>query len=323
MLTLRLTQTTIGDDQYKIYLSLEEEGKATRRAESDFPFRLTNQEQRDLRWYLEDFLAAHHDAPADAMAARIEKHMDEIGVGLFNAAFRQNENAQSLWGNLRHRLDGARVEIVSEVQETTSIPWELIRDPETDVPLALRARSFAHSYAGVPQSPKLPDGDTGPIRILLAICRPGGRNDVSFRSVAMRLIRGLNVDTRAAFQLDVLRPPTFDRLGRVLREASNEGQPYHIVHFDGHGTFLDLKKLFDQWETKTEEEIKELEKQLADFQRERFSPQTIYPRQPRHGRHGYLCFENPAAGNNLRLVGGQELGSLLVETGVGVLVLNA
>ena len=51
--TLRLTQTTIGDDQYKIYLSLEEEGKATRRAESDFPFRLTNQEQRDLRWYLE------------------------------------------------------------------------------------------------------------------------------------------------------------------------------------------------------------------------------------------------------------------------------
>lgn len=146
---------------------------------------------------------------------------------------------------------------------------------------------------------------------------------MSFRSVAMRLIRGLNVDTRAAFQLDVLRPPTFDRLGRVLREASNEGQPYHIVHFDGHGTFLDLKKLFDQWETKTEEEIKELEKQLADFQRERFSPQTIYPRQPRHGRHGYLCFENPAAGNNLRLVGGQELGSLLVETGVGALVLNA
>ncbi len=146
---------------------------------------------------------------------------------------------------------------------------------------------------------------------------------MGFRSVAMRLIRGLNADTRAAFQLDVLRPPTFDRLGRVLREASKEGQPYHIVHFDGHGTFLDLEKIFREWQDKTEDEIKELEKQLADFQRERFSPQTMYPRQPRTGRHGYLCFENPTAGNNLRLVGGQELGALLVETGVGALVLNA
>ncbi len=150
MLTLRLTQTTIGEDQYRIELVLEEDGTRLKRVTSDFPFRLTDQEQRDLRWYLEDFLKVHHDTAVDAMAARIEGHMDEIGVGLFKATFRESDDARDLWATLRTRLHETRVEIVSEVQETTSIPWELIRDPATEVPLALRARSFVHSYAEAP-----------------------------------------------------------------------------------------------------------------------------------------------------------------------------
>ena len=40
--------------------------------------------------------------------------------------------------------------------------------------------------------------------------------------------------------LDVLRPPTYKRLAQVLRAAQDSGRPYGIVHFDGHGTYLDL-----------------------------------------------------------------------------------
>ena len=41
------------------------------------------------------------------------------------------------------------------------------------------------------------------------------------------------------------------------------------------------------------------------------------------GAHGYLLFENPALDDNHELVDGPRLGSLLAETGVPVLVLNA
>src|SRR5690606_33675303 len=71
------------------------------------------------------------------------------------------------------------------------------------------------------------------------ICRPGGRDDVPFRSVASRLLKGLNATTRQAFQLDVLRPPTFEQLSHVLRTAHSNGYPYHVIHFDGHGLYLD------------------------------------------------------------------------------------
>ena len=40
--------------------------------------------------------------------------------------------------------------------------------------------------------------------------------------------------------LDVLRPATFARLSQVLHAAYDAGPPYHVVHFDGHGTWLDV-----------------------------------------------------------------------------------
>jgi hypothetical protein len=71
----------------------------------------------------------------------------------------------------------------------------------------------------------------------LVICRPGGRDDVPFRSVASRLIKGLSDEARDLFQLDVLRPATFAALNHVLRAAKAAGSPYHVVHFDGHGIY--------------------------------------------------------------------------------------
>ena len=56
-----------------------------------------------------------------------------------------------------------------------------------------------------------------------------------FRSVARRMIEGLRGSD--AVRLTVLRPPTFERLAHVLREAQAAGEPYHLVHFDGHGVW--------------------------------------------------------------------------------------
>lgn len=294
MIALRLTQFTEAEDKYRVEVALEGDGQPRQAATSRFEFKLSPQDHEDLRWYLEDYLQYPLD-PAPKIAARIEKRMSEVGVELFKAVFQANDDARDLWATLRDRLNDTRAEIITEVREATAIPWELLRDPKTDVPLALRARAFVRAQPQVAQRPKLPAKNAGPIRILLVICRPGGGEDVPFRSVASRLIKGLSANTAAIFQLDLLRPPTFEHLGRVLRQAQAEGKPYHIVHFDGHGMY---------------EEIAPAERRLL------LSP-------PRAGAHGYLLFENPKIRENEQFVDGPALGKLLVETEVPVLVLNA
>ena len=150
----------------------------------------------------------------------------------------------------------------------------------------------------------MPKTKSRPIRILLVICRPRAGDDVPFRSVAGRLIKGLSEQTQATYQLDVLRPPTFDQLGRVLRRAKADKKPYHGVHFDGHGMYAEL--------TGAGHAAQVLQKLLPVI----FSA-------PRTGPHGFLLFENPGGKENVALVDGPRLGSLLVETDVPVLVLNA
>jgi tetratricopeptide (TPR) repeat protein len=325
MLLLRLTQYAGAQpDHYHIEVRLEGDGLAPYAAQASFEFKLTDQDREDLRWYLEDYLQYPLD-PAPKLAVRIEQRMAEVGVQLFKAVFQSSDDARDLWATLRERLDETRVEVITDVREATSIPWELVRDPKTGTPLALRARSFVRAQPQTAQRPRLPQLATGPVRILLVICRPGKTEDVPFRSVASRIIKGLSEDARQLFQLDVLRPPTFEKLGEVLRDAKAKGAPYHVIHFDGHGVYMDVQGLFERWKTSPTDEAlqKALEELGVQFDPARYSPQVIYPQPPQPGNRGYLAFENPKGAHNLRLVDGAELGKLLVEAHVPVLVLNA
>ncbi|HUT89275.1 MAG TPA: CHAT domain-containing protein, partial [Thermoguttaceae bacterium] len=301
MSLLRITQSAAGEGRYRAELRLEGDG-APLTAAVEFPFEMTDQDQEDLRWYLEDYLQYPHE-PAPTVAARIEERLAELGTGLFRSVFQANDDARDLWAVLRGKLDETRVEVITSVEEATSIPWELIRDPRTDTALALRATAFVRAQPQAAQRPELPETESGPIRILLVICRPGGRDDVPFRSVAGRLLKGLGEEARAAFQLDVLRPATFERLAQVLRQAKDDGRPYHVVHFDGHGMHADLSK-----------------KSPSDWLRRLGN---LVLSGPRTGPHGYLLFENPTDEENAQPVDGPTLGKLLVETHVPVLVLNA
>ena len=96
-----------------------------------------------------------------------------------------------------------------------------------------------------------------------------------FRSVARHLIRGLGGADRDRFQLEVLRPPIFAELARCLRAARAKGEPFHALHFDGHGL------------------------------------------------SGEIFFESPELKGNAQPVKAAELGRLLHETGVPLLILNA
>jgi len=305
MRILRLTEHTAGTPgRYRVEVALEGAGPRMT-ATSTFDFAITAQDREDIRWYLEDYLLFPLD-PAPTIAERIEARMAALGEELCRGVFLDpgNRDATRLWDRAREELRDTRVEVITDVRHAASVPWELLRDPESHTALALEAQAFVRSHS---MATKLPRGaaavGAGPVRILLVICRPAGGKDVPFRSVASKLLKELDQASREVVQLDVLRPPTFAELSAVLRAAKLGGRPYHVVHFDGHGAYLDEGQ------------------QIADG----LSGVNVHVLGGRKGTHGFLVFENPHEVQRERgeLIDGPKLGALLVETGVPVLVLNA
>ncbi len=226
--------------------------------------------------------------------------MAERGEALFRAIFEGRNDAVQLWAFVEPHLSSTRIQVVTGIAEATAIPWELIRNLHTGVNLALSAQAFVRSQQGGP--PSLAPGKVADkVRILLAICRPGAGEDVPFRSVAGRLVKGLSDSDREAFQLDVLRPPTYEQLAKELKLAKERGEPYHIVHFDGHGVYAEpeavggvgqiLSKVMLKGETK--------------------------------GPRGYLIFEDPDSKARSKRIDGAKIGGMLRDTGVPILILNA
>jgi tetratricopeptide (TPR) repeat protein len=294
-------------DRHQAVLTLTDKGWAPRLVSVEFPFALSDQDREDIRWYLEDYLEFADD-PAPRIASRIEQRMETIGDELFRALFQASDDARDLWAALRPDLGNARIEVVAGLAAATTIPWELLRDPRTGARAALEARAFVRGPQpnAVPARIPARRRKAEKVRILLAICRPRGGEDVPFRSVAGRLAKGLTGGARDAFDLHVLRPPTFDQLAKVLRQARDDGVPFHIVHFDGHGIYADPVVLEGGG-------MSFLGGLRLDAGGSRPAP----------GQRGLLLFEDLDDPANAAFVDGFKLGGLLRETRVPVLILNA
>ena len=68
----------------------------------------------------------------------------------------------------------------------------------------------------------------------------------------------------------------------MLRQARDAGRPYHVVHFDGHGLYAQVKD----------------RKSVLDLLRG-LTPLLLAG--PDSGAHGYLVFENPKLDDNADL----------------------
>ena len=93
-----------------------------------------------------------------------------------------------------------------------------------------------------------------------------------FRSVANRLLKGLTGRPGCAAP-GCAAPTDLRTVELESRKAKTQNEPYHVVHFDGHGTYGEAGG--------------------------------------EDGAHGHPLFENPALDDNHELVDGPRLGSLL------------
>ena len=275
-----------------------EHGETRLSSRRPFLFHLASEDHERIRWYLEDYVQYPID-PAPRIAAEVESRMVQIGRELFEAVFGTSSNydASLIWKRVRSVLADTRIEISSSSEDEAGIPWEFMQDPSTGLRPALQAHSFVRN---VPDAFIIPPriNHANVLRILLIVCRPQGRKDVPFRSVATHLTR-LGFQEPDKVEVDLLRPPTFAGLASTLRSARRDGRPYDLVHFDGHGVYFDAGKLAGSDPT-------------ASF---------LSPIEP--GKRGYLIFEDPDDPRNNQLVDGAAFGSLLMGTGSHMIVLNA
>jgi tetratricopeptide (TPR) repeat protein len=184
----------------------------------------------DLRWYLEDYLRAPFGVYGER-GLQVEARLAGWGEAAFAAVFGAGAGRDAY---VRMRAQQADVELVfrSRSPALLGLPWELMRDPSRPTPLALDlAVSRSLPEAELPEA--FASGDRR-LRVLMVISRPSGTADVGYRMVARPLLDRLEA-VRGQVELMVLRPPTLDALDQVLSAAAAAGEPFQVVHFDGHG----------------------------------------------------------------------------------------
>jgi hypothetical protein len=139
--TLRIRQEAAGKKKHRIRLTLKRPGLADIEAEASIAFAIPPHEQEELRWYMEDYLQAAA-AVEEVQVRQIEACMRRRGEELYEKVLAANKATQAIWFAVREQLADLRIEIATGIAEAASIPWELMRDPQSDSAIALRAQSF-------------------------------------------------------------------------------------------------------------------------------------------------------------------------------------
>ncbi len=211
-------------------------------------------ETDELSWYLEKYYLWPVGLFKDR-AARIEAKLPEWGKDLYKAALASDSARNSLaaWQNVADGatrcfsivIDSVLPEGSSEDQQATaneaasellSLPWELLHD---DGGYLFQGKRAARVRRRLPNRRSHEAALTGlPIRVLLVSPRPEDERAayIDHRLSARPLMDAID-SLGDLVKLIVLAPPTFPALEEALRQASEKGEPFDAVHFDGHGVF--------------------------------------------------------------------------------------
>ncbi|HET7177639.1 MAG TPA: CHAT domain-containing protein, partial [Solirubrobacterales bacterium] len=193
------------------------------------PF-LAEDDYEDLRWYLEEYMDLP-DGGAVIRAERIEANLKRWGRRLHDALFTAVEN-RALLARLLAAPEPRTLTVATRDPALLRLPWELLADEAGSLAQRLSVRRQLEQ----PEATALHPARL-PLRILYVVSRPADAGFIDPRLTTRSLLDALD-PLGASVQVDFCRPPTLSQMEELLREGQRAGDPYDIVHFDGHGTFL-------------------------------------------------------------------------------------
>ncbi len=211
-------------------------------------------EADDLRWYLEGYAVWPSHYFRDR-ARKVEANLVEWGKRLHEAAIPvvHTANVMQAWAKLSDHAgrrfsvhvdtaliaDAPEAEVLAAKEAATTLlglPWELLHDGKAFLfqgakPTRVRRRLPSTEGFGVPVV-------ATPIRILLVTARPedDACGYIDHRASALPLVEAME-SLPGLVKIHVLDPPTLPALRDELDRARDQKQPYHVVHFDGHGVY--------------------------------------------------------------------------------------
>ena len=163
-----------------------------------------------------------------------------FGSRLFRAVFKDSVRdlfaqcrtaAQQRRANLRMRFD------LSQSPQLAVWPWEYLYNPDRGQFFAMFADTPIVRYLPRPCSEE-PLKIEAPLRILVVVSLPRGvaklnvEEEINSISDAMRELSDNNF-----LKIEVLQKASLSSLFKILEKASDNGTPFHILHFIGHGIF--------------------------------------------------------------------------------------
>jgi tetratricopeptide (TPR) repeat protein len=216
------------------------------RVEGDpFPFTapLGPIEAEELAWYLERYINWPSGYFEDR-ANRVVEALPKWGRLLYDSVgAAESANALGAWrddATPERRFTVKVYRKANEANEAATIllglPWELIHDENAYLFQGVRPVRVRRSLAN--RSARRVLATEAPIRVLLVSPRPEGDSAayIDHRVSARPVVEALSqLGALAHFKL--LDPPTFPALEAELARAARAGEPYHVVHFDGHGVY--------------------------------------------------------------------------------------
>ena len=275
-----------GDGQAEV-LAWPGEGLPERVSRAPLTWPLDADALEDLRWYLEDYLQAPFGVWEDRGPA-VQGKLAGWGDLVFGSVF---GSGPARFAYERARDRGLEVVFRSAEPGLLGLPWELMRDGTG--PVALGAGGISRSLP-VSDSAGTLEVAGGRLRVLMVISRPAGTADVGYQMVARPLLERLDA-VRGEVDLTVLRPPAFDTLRETLTSAAARSEPFHVVHFDGHGVMTGRSA--------------------------GGGAAGGRPGMMSGAGEAVLAFEKPGGGSDL--VGASKVAAVLAEGKVPVAVLNA
>src|SRR5277367_5082160 len=115
----------------------------------------TGAAREDLRWYLESYLAAPY-AVYEVRGQAIHEQLRGWGEALFEGVFGAGKPGRDLY--LQAREGQAELALTSRSPGFLGLPWELLKDPERETPLALAMTAFDRTISAAGRATPVPAG---------------------------------------------------------------------------------------------------------------------------------------------------------------------